>query len=125
MGFLLDTHVFLWWVESPEIISSKTFSIIASSNNNIYLSSISLLEIAIKQGLGKLTPTISFDKYVEICNFTPLPITMRQDYAVKELPLYHKDPFDRALIAEAKTEGLTLITQDKVIAKYELPIIEA
>ncbi|MEQ1704819.1 MAG: type II toxin-antitoxin system VapC family toxin [Rickettsiales bacterium] len=125
MDLLLDTHVFLWWVQAPETLSNKALSVISSSENVIFVSSISLLEIAVKQSIGKLTSFIDFDKYISICNFLELPLTAKQAYAVKNLPLHHRDPFDRALIAQVKTTGLTLITRDKILAKYEIPIIEA
>jgi len=125
VDLLIDTHVFLWWVESPETISARAFSAISDSRNNVFISSVSILEIAVKQSIGKLTPQIDFAKYVPICNLAYLPLSIEQAYAVKDLPLYHKDPFDRALVAQAKLTGLTLVTRDKILTKYDISILEA
>ncbi len=125
MDFLLDTHTFIWWLETPDFLSYPAKSAISDSNNRIFISSVTFLELGIKQAIGKLSTDKPFEEAFAIYGFYELPLTSQQAYAVKDLPLYHKDPFDRALVAQAKLTGLTLVTRDKILAKYNIPILEA
>mgnify|MGYP003393627335 CR=1 FL=1 len=125
MDSLLDTHSFIWWLEKPDFLSSLASAAISDTNNNVFISSITFLELGIKQSIGKLVTAKPFEEAFALYGFYELPLTAKQAYAVKNLPLHHKDPFDRALIAQAKITGLTLVTRDKIFAKYEIPIIEA
>ncbi len=125
MNLLLGTHVFIWWLENPDVLSESARLAISDSNNKIFISSISLLGLGIKQSLGKLTTSRPFQEAFDVYEFYELPLSAKQAYAVKDLPLHHKDPFDRALVAQAKIEGLALVSRDKILAKYDIPIIEA
>lgn len=125
MDLLLDTHSFIWWLEKPDFLSDSAMSAISDSNNRIFISSITFLELGIKQAIGKLSTDKPFEDAFAIYGFYELPLNSQQAYAVKDLPLHHKDPFDRALVAQAKLTGLTLVTRDKILTKYDIPILEA
>ncbi len=125
MDLLLDTHSFIWWLESPELLSEEARKAISDTNNRIFISSITFLELGIKQSIGKLSTSKPFEEAFALYGFSELLLTVKQAYMFRELPLYHRDPFDRALVAQAKDTGLTLVTRDKILAKYEIPIIEA
>ena len=123
MGYLLDTHAVIWLADSPSKIPQKIKDIILMPNNEIYISSISLWEIAIKMSIGKLSMDISLNELfnaVENSGFNILHISKEHLLTLSGLPILHKDPFDRLLIATALAEGLTIITIDENIQKYEV-----
>ena len=117
-NYLLDTHIFLWWISDADRLSKEVFDIISDSSNQIYVSSASIWEIAIKESLGKIEIDANLDTIIEECGFLELKISAKCANAVKCLPPIHKDPFDRMLIAQAKQWHLTLITIDQRIVKY-------
>ena len=116
--YLLDTHIFLWWLSDANRLSKEVFDIISDSANQIYISSASIWEIAIKESLGKIEIDANLDTIIEDCGFLELKISAKCANAIKKLPPIHKDPFDRMLIAQAKRWNLTLITMDKLIVRY-------
>lgn len=104
MGLLLDTHTLLWWLlDSPELPASTRRTIERSSA--VYVSSVSVFEIAIKQRRGKLSElhlsAAELPSLIEQSQFTPLPVTLAHAAAVTALPEHHRDPFDHLLIAQA------------------------
>ena len=117
-SYLLDTHIFLWWLSDANRLSKEVFDIISDSSNQIYVSSASIWEIAIKESIGKIEIDANLDTIIEECGFLELKISTKCANAVKSLPPIHKDPFDRMLIAQAKQWTLTLITIDQFIVKY-------
>ncbi len=129
MRLLIDTHVFLWLESEPERIAPDARAIIEDTANELYLSVVSGWEIAIKHALGKLPlptdPPVYVPARVARAGFQPLDVTMAHALAVWGLPLYHDDPFDRLLIAQAQVEGLTLVTVDERIAKYPVHSLKA
>lgn len=125
MRLLLDTHVVLWWLEADPRIEDEVLGAISSTENEVFVSAVSATEIAIKSVLGKLRTPDDLELQVTQNWFTPLPLTIRHGQAVGELPLHHRDPFDRMLIAQARCEGLTLVTADKAIQKYDVPLLVA
>jgi len=121
MNLLLDTHLLLWAASEPQRLSAKARALLLDPANQLLFSAASLWEISIKNGLERsdfnvdplrLWRMLLFNGYHE------LPITSKHTIAVNELPLLHKDPFDRILVAQARVEGLTLLTADKWVAKY-------
>lgn len=124
MRLLLDTHVFIWFVLSPGQLSSAALAAIQSAENTIYLSLVSAWEMSIKSGLGKLSLAQPIEPFVRgqarRNRFEILPITLTHIATVETLPLHHRDPFDRLLIAQSMTEGLPLITADHSIASYPI-----
>ena len=123
MKYLLDTHTLIWLMEAPSKISCDIREKLKLSENSIHLSCASLWEIAIKLSLGKLELKWPFEKLISDLNSTNINILqIENDYLKKlaSLPLMHKDPFDRLLIATALVEDLTIITKDENIQKYDV-----
>jgi len=117
--YLLDTHIFLWWLSDANILDQKVFNIISDTTNQIYISSASIWEIAIKESLGKLEINVNLDNIIEDCGFLELKISAICANATKKLEPIHRDPFDRMLIAQAIKNSMTLITVDKYIIQYK------
>jgi PIN domain nuclease of toxin-antitoxin system len=125
MNILLDTHVLLWWLDDNPALSKKARAHISDGNNLIFVSAVVIWEIRIKQNLGKLDIPQDFRRVVEQQPFEFLVITIEHAHAVGDLPAVHRDPFDRMLIAQAKTEGFTILTRDRLFKKYKVPTISA
>lgn len=125
MRILLDTHVLLWWFANDPNLSSEARGYIANSQNIIFVSAVSSWEIFIKKTLGKLDAPDDLESAITVNRFEPLPITIKHTAGINGLPLIHTDPFDRLLISQANLEGLTLITNDKRLSQYNIPIIWA
>ena len=127
MRYLLDTNVFVWSLKEPERLTEKAFVVLEDSSHEVFFSAVSSWEIVIKFMIGKLTlPKEPDDFIVEaLTNFTfqPLSVTHAHSLAVRELSLHHRDPFDRMLIAQARSENLVLITADLVMQKYPVEIL--
>jgi PIN domain nuclease of toxin-antitoxin system len=119
---LLDTHVFLWWSEDDPRLRREARNAITSAEA-VVVSAASAWETAIKTALGKLSLRVPFEEAIEINHFDKLPIDFHHAAAVAALPLHHGDPFDRMLIAQALTEGLTLVTHDRLFAPYHVPTL--
>ncbi len=122
MRLLLDTHVAIWALVSPELIPTRIADLIADENNELYVSAASIWEIGIKFALGKASapPFSARDAiaYFTEAGFLSLPVTAAHAAAVEELPPLHADPFDRILLAQAITEPLRLISHDAKVAAY-------
>lgn len=118
MRILLDTHIYLWWLQdSPRLTSTCKGLILAATD--VFVSSATIWEAAIKTKLGKLDTNIDM-LVTEIVNngFTELPVTASHAARVVHLPDIHRDPFDRILIAQAMVEPLRLITADEILKAY-------
>ena len=122
MKYILDTHILLWWLSDSKNLSLKIREKITNPNNIIYVSAISIWEIEIKKSLGKLQAPEIDVKIITACQFKELPVHIKHILALKELPNHHNDPFDRLLICQSIVEKATLITGDKLMAKYKLNI---
>ncbi|MFH2115320.1 MAG: type II toxin-antitoxin system VapC family toxin [Spirochaetota bacterium] len=121
MKYLLDTHVLLWWLANNEELTADHQRIIRNKRNICFISAATVWEISIKTGLRKL---VVAEEYLEVARsqgFLELPISWTHTQGVKQLPDHHKDPFDRLLISQALSEGMTLLTVDENIRKYQLP----
>lgn len=125
MKLLLDTHVLLWAAGQPEKLSPAARQQLEAQENELLFSAASLWEIAIKQGLGRddfrvaprlLRRGLLDNGYIE------LPVTSAHAVALDSLPPIHKDPFDRMLVAQSITEGVTLLTADPLVAQYPAPV---
>ncbi len=121
MRILLDTHILVWLNLHPERISARARAILEDQSNHLLFSSISIYEVAIKVNLGrpdfKVDP-VTFRDSLLANAFEELPFTSEHSLAVQRLPALHKDPFDRALVAQALSEPLTLMTSDKRVSAY-------
>ncbi len=123
---LFDTHAFLWWLESDTPrLHPDAIAAITNAQNIVCVSVVNAWEVAIKISTGKLRMTHRFADLVEHYGFSTLPVLLPHAAAVQTLPLHHRDPFDRMLIAQARVEGLTLITRDPNMRKYDVPILPA
>jgi PIN domain nuclease of toxin-antitoxin system len=122
MRLLLDTHVLLWWLDDAALLPSEARRLIADPENTIFVSVASLWEIRIKQSLGKLVMPEAFDQVLQESGFEMLSIDARHANAVVTLPLHHRDPFDRMLLAQAREENLLLLTSDRGLEPYGNPV---
>ena len=127
MKYLLDTHAFLWFVTDDDKLSSDARSIIKKSNNEVYFSAASAWEMSIKVRLGRLTIEEDLEPFIikQLAenNFSTLSITIFHSIYTSKLPEIHKDPFDRMIVAQSKVENLSLISNDKNIKKYKVPVV--
>jgi len=118
LRILLDTHLLLWWLAGDKSLSQQARAWIGDPENTIFVSAVSLWEIWLKQGLGKLRLPEDFERRLERQSFERLPLTWDQTREVALLPWHHRDPFDRMLVAQSRVEGLTLVTADRAVAAY-------
>ncbi len=122
MKFLLDTHTLLWAINQDSRLPAPLVDLIEDPENDVYVSMASIWEAAIKIGLGKLrVPGQTIDYligHVESHALTVLAITLAHVRIVQDLPLIHRDPFDRMLVAQAKASSLILVTADAEIVHY-------
>jgi len=124
-ALLLDTHALLWWLAEPSRLSGKTRSLIADRSKRVLVSAASAWEIAIKRTLGRLDCPANLEAILEDQGFEALPITVAHALEVATLPLHHADPFDRILVAQARLEGLAIVTADARLAAYGVAVVEA
>lgn len=118
MRIFLDTHVYLWWLEGSPNLSPVAAAIIATADE-VFVSSASIWEAAIKSGIGKLSADIDqLIAEIDSNGFRELPVNMRHVAALSCLPVIHKDPFDRMLVAQALSEPLRLMSANKILAAY-------
>ncbi len=125
MRLLLDTHAVLWALGEPSTLSHAAFEAIADERNDVFVSAASAWEVAIKRALGKLVAPDDLEAKIVSQGFSPLPITFHHAESAGALPRHHADPFDRMLIAQAQAEGLTLVTRDAHMPRYDVRILGA
>lgn len=127
MRVLLDTHTFLWWVLDAPKLSAECRRILDDGANDVLLSAVSGYELAYKVNQGRLTLPETPDVYVRsrlVANgFEALSIELDHALRAASLPLIHRDPFDRLLVAQAQLEELPIITADPAIAQYDVEVI--
>lgn len=124
MRILLDTHVLLWWFLDEAAISPVARAAIADEANDALVSAVSAWEISIKHKTGKLPDAAPLMADLENAildeGFGDVPVTLRHGELAGSLPLFHKDPFDRMLIAQALAESLTLISNERLFDRYSV-----
>ena len=125
MRLLLDTHALLWTLGDPEKLSAPAADAIVDERNDVFVSSASVWEIAIKRALGTLAAPTDLEPGIAHQGFSALPITFHHAEVAGALPRHHADPFDRMLIAQAQSEALTLVTRDDRMGLYGVTMIEA
>ncbi len=123
MRYLIDTHILLWWLNNDKRLSSQVSGILSDANNEIYVSIVSPWEIGVKVRINKLPLQTTLEEVFENIEFAMLPISLEHVVTFSKLPLHHKDPFDRMLIAQAQVENLTFITSDPKIKQYDIPVL--
>ncbi len=123
MNLLLDTQVLIWWDEGGRLSTTARQAIAGA--DNVYVSAASAWEIAIKMSLGRLRPVRTVRQAAGESGFQELPVTFQHAERVVALPVHHRDPFDRLLVAQAEVERLTLVTRDPVFRRYPVETIDA
>ncbi len=126
MKLLLDTHILLWAAGEPEKLSSKAKDLIENLDNQLYFSTASLWEISIKNKLGRADFKVDlavFRRNLLDNGFEEIAINSVHTIGVDALPNIHRDPFDRMLIAQTVVEGITLITADSAMMKYQVAVV--
>jgi PIN domain nuclease of toxin-antitoxin system len=123
MRFLLDTHILLWFLENDPKLSAQIREVINNPENLVFVSVISAWEISIKQSLGKLIAPSNLEEALRFSDFEVLSMTLAHGIRVADLPMHHKDPFDRMLISQALVEDLTIVTVDEKFKFYDVPLL--
>ena len=127
MSILIDTHVFLWAAGVGRRLSASAKTLLQDPEEPIFFSAASAWEIAIKWSRGRLElpgpPADIVNSIVSAAGFSHLPVTIRDALAVASLPRHHNDPFDRLLVAQARTNGFKLMTADPVLEGYDVDVI--
>jgi len=121
-ALLLDTNILVWLDHRSQRLSTPFLKQLQASPQ-VYASAVSAWELSIKQSLGRLKLARQVSQLIQEEYLTELPITAEHGEAVRQLPLHHRDPFDRLLISQASIENLILVTADKAFLKYGIPII--
>lgn len=124
MRLLLDTHVVLWQAAGEDRLGPRTRSHLEDADE-LRFSVVSFAEIGVKASIGKLDVPSDLADQVAAMGVRTLALTAEHGLAVAHLPTHHRDPFDRLLVAQARSEGLTLVTADRRIAAYDVPVIDA
>ncbi len=129
MNLLLDTNALLWWLGAAPRLGRQAAIVIADPANTIWVSAATVWEIAIKTSIGRLEmgepPEQCLPREMARNRFRPLLIDFEHALAVRTLPLHHRDPFDRLLIAQAQVEGLRIVTADRIFTAYGIATVAA
>ncbi|BCX90012.1 hypothetical protein MIN45_PP26 (plasmid) [Methylomarinovum tepidoasis] len=124
MRLLLDTHALIWWLTDDPALPQAARDVITSPDNDVYVSHVSAWEIAVKRQLGKIEfPLEAFEDILATNQFEPLPIRLEHILALGNLPMHHRDPFDRLLVAQAGKDRLTLVSGDRQMAAYRVRLL--
>jgi PIN domain nuclease of toxin-antitoxin system len=127
MRLLIDTHALLWFCEGSPILSPKARAAMEDASNELFVSHASAWETAIKVSIGKLKLQtdyrVIFPGVLEANGFVFLPPAVEHYENVIALPRHHSDPFDRLIIAQARVEGLTIVTRDENFQAYDVPLL--
>ena len=127
MKLLLDTHVLLWWLTGDPRLSAEAHAVLRDGRNTVHLSAVSVAEMAIKAGKGRLgLPLPVGDLVLDVLEhdgFATLPIELSHAAELESLPDHHRDPFDRLLVAQARVEGMGLVSGDPQLRAYEVDVV--
>lgn len=126
MKFLLDTHIFLWWITASQLLSQTARDIISDGNSELYWSTASSWEVAIKYKIGRLplpeVPELFIPTELAKNRIDSLPIVNDHSFRAGQLPAHHRDPFDRMIIAQAQIENMEIITSDRQMSLYDINV---
>ena len=122
MRLLLDTHVLIWWDAGQRLSAAAAKAI--EDADEVFVSAASAWEIAIKSALGKISSARSIADAAAESGFEELPVSFAHSAQLALLPLHHRDPFDRMLVAQAMVEGVTLVTRDPLLMQYGIATLE-
>lgn len=124
---LLDTHALLWLVSEPERVPARAREACADAGTRRWVSVASVWELSIKVGLGKLSLPLALPEFIasrmDRTVAALMPISLAHTLAVADMPRHHGDPFDRMLVAQARAEGLTLVSGDPAMRAYDVPVL--
>ena len=127
MRLLLDTHTFLWWITDQPSLSDQARSLIGETGNEIFFSAASAWEIGIKTALGKLSLRSPLEEFIPqqlaLNAFQSLSVSVSHALRVAALPVIHRDPFDRLLVAQSQLENLPIISSDPLLPPYGVTVI--
>jgi len=123
VNIILDTHIFIWALTQPERLSQKYREYIENLSNEIFVSSISIAEIAIKSSIGKLDYSFDLNDVIYESGFESLNFTVEDAILLKDLPFHHRDPFDRMLIAQSISKGYYIISDDGKLGAYNCKLL--
>ncbi len=119
MKLLLDTHILLWWIKNNKHLTTKARQLIENQRNVVIVSAASMWELAVKRAVGKIEVDLTqLEQYITAGDFETLSITMHHAVAVSDLPMHHRDPFDRMLLAQCIVESAQLLTSDAALKAY-------
>lgn len=122
MKLLLDTHVILWWQRDDRRLKKPARRAIATADI-VWVSAVSGWEVGIKTALGRLRLDEPFEVLIAADDFTQLPLTLSHANRLMQLAPHHADPFDRMLVAQALSEGATIVSHNRALAPYGVPVI--
>ena len=123
MKIIIDTHIFLWAISEPDKLSKDKVIELNNLANTIYVSAITLVEIIIKNTIGKLDVDLNLIEIIEKSGFELLDFNTKDAMTLEEMPLHHKDPFDRMLIAQAISNNYYMMSDDRKFKQYECRLI--
>jgi PIN domain nuclease of toxin-antitoxin system len=127
MRLLLDTHAFIWWDSAPNKLPSQILALFQDQANEIIISVASIWEMQIKSQLGKLELKLPLEEIIntqqQTNNVQVLPITLAHVLALDGLPMHHRDPFDRLLVAQTNVEEVVLVSRDKIFEQYSVKLL--
>lgn len=128
MRLLLDTHVWLWMISADDRLSAESRSLLQDPQTDVYLSVAAVWEIGIKHAAGKLrysgSPSVQVPIHIQRSGVAILQIEVQHALAAAALPMHHRDPFDRLMIAQAQAEELTLATADQRLGAYDVSLLD-
>ncbi len=125
MRLLLDSHVFLWWLTDDRRLETRFRDAIADPDALVHVSAATIWEIAIKEALGRIDVDADLAAEIDNGGFVELPISAHHALASGRLPAHHGDPFDRMLVAQAREERMTLVSQDSALTSYEVDLLSS
>ncbi len=123
MTVLLDTHTLMWWLDGSQRLSKRALSVLSNPKETILVSAAVAWELAIKVNLGKIEPSFpvgALSTEIEEEGFTELPISMNHAVSAGLLPMHHRDPFDRLLVAQARELNAPILSADRLLDVYEV-----
>ena len=123
LKIIIDTHIFLWALSEPEKLDAQKKQALQALYNTIYVSSVSIAEMMIKASIGKLNVNFDPVEMTEKMGFELLDFTAKDALLLKEMPLHHKDPFDRMLIAQSITNNFVIMSDDQKFIPYDCKLI--
>lgn len=120
MRLLLDTHALIWAARAPDRLSDAAVAAISDPDNDVYVSAVTGWEVAIKRARGRLRFPDVDRTMLDALQMTELPVSLAHAAEAGSLPGHHRDPFDRMLVAQARVDGLSLVTRDQAMEPYEV-----